>query len=89
MSIEIPLYVPSDKVVQALRSLIAFDTVSRNSNLALIEWAAERLEAAGARLRFDHNTDRTKANLWATFGDGEGGVVLSGHTDVVPVDGQN
>jgi acetylornithine deacetylase len=70
--------------------LVAFDTTSRNSNLALIDFAAELLEAAGARCRHSYNEARTKANLFATFGpDGDGGIVLSGHTDVVPVDGQD
>ncbi|MGC1303310.1 MAG: acetylornithine deacetylase [Caulobacteraceae bacterium] len=80
---------PSPETVDHLSALIGFDTTSRNSNLALIDWAAERLEALGARLRHDYNSDRSKANLFATFGEGEGGVVLSGHTDVVPVDGQS
>ena len=79
---------PSAQVIEYVSSLIGFDTVSRNSNLALIEWAANRLEAAGAQVRFDYNESRSKANLLATFGQGPGGVVLSGHTDVVPVDGQ-
>jgi acetylornithine deacetylase len=79
---------PSQETVDNLSALIGFDTTSRNSNLELIQWAAERLEAAGARLRFDYNEQKSKANLFATFGGGEQGVVLSGHTDVVPVDGQ-
>ena len=79
---------PSKETIDDLSALIGFDTVSRNSNLALIDWAAERLEAEGARLRYDFNAEKTKANLFATFGEGPGGVVLSGHTDVVPVDGQ-
>ena len=79
---------PSAQVIEHVSSLIGFDTVSRNSNLALIEWAANRLESAGAQVRFDYNESRSKANLLATFGQGPGGVVLSGHTDVVPVDGQ-
>jgi acetylornithine deacetylase len=72
-----------------VEKLVAFDTTSRNSNLALIDFAAELLEAAGARCRRSYNEARTKANLFASFGpDGNGGIVLSGHTDVVPVDGQ-
>jgi acetylornithine deacetylase len=71
------------------RQLIAFDTTSRGSNLALIDFAQEMLEAAGARCRRSYNREGSKANLFATFGpDGDGGYVLSGHTDVVPVDGQ-
>ncbi|MEE4638371.1 MAG: acetylornithine deacetylase [Wenzhouxiangella sp.] len=73
-----------------LAPLVAFATVSRESNLALIDWVEERLLARGARCRRTWNDDRRKANLWASFGPkGSGGVVLSGHTDVVPVDGQD
>lgn len=85
----IPPAVPTQGCVDALKELIGFDTTSRNSNLALIDWAADRLERAGATLRYDYKADKTKANLFATFGYGTGGVVLSGHTDVVPVDGQH
>lgn len=79
---------PSTEVVNCVERLISFDTTSRNSNLSLINWAAERLESVGARLLYNFNADGTKANLLATFGEGPDGVVLSGHTDVVPVDGQ-
>ena len=79
---------PTRQTIDYITRLVAFDTTSRNSNLELIDWAAGQLEGAGARLRYDYNVDRSKANLFATFGDGPGGVVLSGHTDVVPVDGQ-
>src|ERR1700760_465528 len=75
--------------VSLLRQLVSFDTTSRNSNLALIEWAADYLESCGARVELVHSEDRNKANLLGSIGpDREGGVVLSGHTDVVPVDGQ-
>ena len=73
-----------------LTRLIAFDTTSRNSNLALIEWVEEFLAKRGviASQRVA-NADGSKANLYALIGpEVEGGVVLSGHTDVVPVDGQ-
>ncbi|MBV8977285.1 MAG: acetylornithine deacetylase [Alphaproteobacteria bacterium] len=70
--------------------LIAFDTTSRLSNLALIDFAQDMLEANGARCRRSHNADGSKANLFASLGpDRDGGIVLSGHTDVVPVDGQD
>jgi acetylornithine deacetylase len=76
--------------VGLVERLVAFDTTSRNSNLALIDFAAELLEEAGAHCRRSYNEAGTKANLFASFGpDGNGGVVLSGHTDVVPVDGQD
>ncbi|MCX4154508.1 MULTISPECIES: acetylornithine deacetylase [Paraburkholderia] len=79
----------SKATLDCLSKLISFDTTSCNSNLALIEWAAQELETAGARLHYTYNSDRTKANLFATFGAGDGGIVLSGHSDVVPVDGQD
>src|SRR5262245_30216952 len=73
-----------------LKRLIAFDTVSRNSNLKLIAFAAELLDALGASVRLTHDDRQAKANLFATLGPGrDGGFVLSGHSDVVPVDGQN
>lgn len=73
-----------------VEKLVAFDTTSRNSNLALIDFASELLEAAGASCRRSYNDARTKANLFGSFGpEGDGGIVLSGHTDVVPVDGQD
>jgi acetylornithine deacetylase len=71
------------------RQLIAIDTTSRNSNLALIDLAEGILQCAGARCRRTFDAERIKANLFATLGpDESGGYVLSGHTDVVPVDGQ-
>jgi acetylornithine deacetylase len=79
---------PHPTTIDCLRQLIGFDTTSRNSNLALIDWAEAHLSAHGAKIRRDYNRDRTKANLFATFGEGPGGIVLSGHSDVVPVDGQ-
>lgn len=76
-------------IIAIVEKLIAFDTVSRNSNLQLIAAAREMLSAAGANLRFTYDPKGTKANLFATFGPQTGGgLVLSGHTDVVPVDGQ-
>jgi acetylornithine deacetylase len=74
---------------EILAQLIAFDTTSRNSNLALIEWVEEFLRARGIASQRVTNADGSKANLHALIGPAvEGGVVLSGHTDVVPVDGQ-
>jgi len=73
-----------------VRDLIAFDTTSRDSNLALIDYAQALLEKSGARCRRSYDATGKKANLFATMGpDGDGGYVLSGHTDVVPVDGQD
>ena len=72
-----------------LERLIAFDTTSRNSNLDLIAFAREVLEKAGATTRLTYDSENRKANLFATLGPGQnGGYVLSGHSDVVPVDGQ-
>ncbi|MES1156871.1 MAG: acetylornithine deacetylase [Alphaproteobacteria bacterium] len=72
-----------------LERLIAFDTTSRNSNLALIEWVEAYLAKRGVSSFRVANADGDKTNLYAVIGPYvEGGVVLSGHTDVVPVDGQ-
>jgi acetylornithine deacetylase len=73
-----------------LERLIAFDTTSRNSNLAMIEYIQTYLlqHDIHARLIFDAN--HNKANLFATIGpDQQAGICVSGHTDVVPTDGQN
>ncbi|MEO0465569.1 MAG: acetylornithine deacetylase [Pseudomonadota bacterium] len=75
--------------LQTLSRLVAFDTTSRHSNLELIDWAESELLAAGAACRRIPDATGEKANLWARIGpDVPGGLVLSGHTDVVPVDGQ-
>src|ERR1700760_4203354 len=72
-----------------LETLVGFDTPSRNSNLALIEWVEAYLDGHGVPHRRVPNADGSKSNLLATIGPAiEGGAVLSGHTDVVPVDGQ-
>ncbi len=73
-----------------LRRLVAFPTVSDTSNLALLDWVEALLVPAGPRLRRFPNPDGTKANLLASFGpERPGGLLLSGHTDVVPVAGQS
>ncbi len=73
-----------------VKTLIGFDTTSRGSNLELIGFVRALLEKAGARCRLTPDASGQKANLFATFGpEGDGGIVLSGHTDVVPVDGQD
>ncbi|AHL33811.1 acetylornithine deacetylase [Pseudomonas brassicacearum] len=72
-----------------LASLVGFATVSRDSNLALIEFVRDYLQGLGVACELIYNSERTKANLLASIGPAvSGGVVLSGHTDVVPVDGQ-
>ncbi|MFQ5620140.1 MAG: acetylornithine deacetylase [Rhodospirillales bacterium] len=74
---------------QMLARLVAFDTTSHLSNLELIEFVAGYLAGHGVSSTLVHSDDRAKANLIATVGPAKpGGVVLSGHTDVVPVRGQ-
>lgn len=76
--------------LEMTKTLVGFDTTSRTSNLALIAFAQEHLDASGARCRLTYDEAKNKANLFASFGPEEnGGIVLSGHTDVVPVDGQD
>lgn len=73
-----------------LADLIGFATISSDSNLELITYATDLLRSAGAQVLMSRDETGTKANLFATFGpDRDGGVVLSGHTDVVPVEGQD
>ena len=75
--------------IDILDDLIAFPTVSRDSNLALIAYIESFLERLGISSTLVHSEDGRKANLWAAIGPaGKPGVVLSGHTDVVPVEGQ-
>ncbi|KPA73087.1 glutamamyl carboxypeptidase putativemetallo-peptidase Clan MH Family M18 [Leptomonas pyrrhocoris] len=75
-----------------LGKLISFDTTSRNSNLELIRYIEAYLKSVGVESTLVYNPEKTKANLFATFpadnGATQGGIILSGHTDVVPVDGQ-
>jgi len=71
------------------QALVRMNTVSANSNLALIDFAREHLARLGVASRLTWNAERTKANLFATLGEGKpAGVILSGHTDTVPWDGQ-
>jgi acetylornithine deacetylase len=73
-----------------IERLIGFNTVSRDSNLGLIEWARDYLQGFGAITRLTYDATGKKANLFATLGDSsKPGLILSGHSDVVPVDGQN
>ena len=68
-----------------IETLIGFDTTSAKTNLALIHFIAEYLESSGASIRLTKNPDHTKANIFATIGPNDvPGIVLSGHTDVVP-----
>jgi len=73
-----------------LEKLIAFPTVSRDSNLDLIGYVADLLGASGIACQLIHSANGHKANLFATIGQADKpGIMLSGHTDVVPIDGQN
>ena len=75
--------------LEMIRRLIGFPTVSRESNLDLIDFVREHLRPYDADIRLTFDDDKRKANLFATLGPRrEGGIVLSGHTDVVPVKGQ-
>ena len=75
--------------IELLKTLVAFDTTSRESNLGLIEFVRDHLLSLGIQSRLSYDAQKRKANLFATFGDMPGrGIVLCGHTDVVPVDGQ-
>lgn len=84
---------PSAQTLDILKTLIGFNTVSRESNLGLIEWVRDYLQRFGAETRLTYDADRRKANLFATItgasaGKAPFGTVFSGHTDVVPVTGQ-
>lgn len=84
---------PAEATLAEVTDLITFDTTSRDSNLPLIDHVESRLQAAGITSQRIPNLEGTKANLLATIpaadGTTTGGIVLSGHTDVVPVDGQD
>lgn len=91
-----PIPVPENRMTKPLSArdildrLVAFPTVSRDSNLALIDWVEGYLAELGVPAHRVWNDARTKAGLYAHIGpDVAGGVVLSAHTDVVPVDGQD
>ena len=76
--------------VEWISRLVAFDTTSSKSNLGLIEDVEAYLHGHGIETFRVANDDQTKSNLYAIVGPKtEGGVVLSGHTDVVPVEGQD
>ncbi|MEM5295569.1 acetylornithine deacetylase [Burkholderia sp. JPY481] len=78
--------------IEWIKRLVSYDTVSRNSNLALIESVRDDLARASVHSTLSYDPSCAKANLFATIpawnGSVQGGIVLSGHTDTVPVDGQ-
>ncbi len=72
-----------------LRRLVSFDTTSSKSNIKIIDFIRDYLAGHGIACRLTPSADGAKSNLYATVGpDIAGGIVLSGHTDVVPVEGQ-
>lgn len=78
-----------NETIDVLERLIGFPTISSDSNMDCITYLQDYLAALGARCELTSQTEG-KANLFATLGpDGDGGIILSGHTDVVPVAGQN
>jgi acetylornithine deacetylase len=80
---------PSAPALEWAQRLVRLNSVSRASNLALIECIADHLRTLGVPLRLTYDDERRKANLFATVGAGKpDGVILSGHTDTVPWDGQ-
>ncbi len=80
----------SDEARALIGQLIAFDTTSRNSNLDLIHFVRDYLKGLGVGAQLTFDDDKRKANLYATLGPTDrGGIALSGHSDVVPVDGQD
>jgi len=75
---------------EILARLVAFDTTSTKSNLQLIDFVRNLLDDHAIESQLVHNDDHSCANLYATIGpDDRGGVMLSGHTDVVPTTGQD
>jgi len=80
---------PSARSLELAQTLVRMNTVSDRSNLPLIHFIRDELARLGVASRLSWNAERTKANLFATLGEGKpAGVILSGHTDTVPWDGQ-
>ncbi|GKS77893.1 acetylornithine deacetylase [Acidovorax sp. SUPP950] len=80
----------STNALQLAQTLVRMNTVSHHSNLDLIHFVRDTLEKLGVKSRLSFNADKTKANLFATLGEGKpAGIILSGHTDTVPWDGQD
>ena len=76
--------------IEILKTLIAFPTISADSNMKLVDYCSDQLIKVGAEVKIIKNDNGTKANLYATIGPRNiPGVMLSGHTDVVPVEGQS
>jgi acetylornithine deacetylase len=80
----------SPRALELAQALVRLNTVSDNSNLALIHLVRDELARLGVKARLTYNAEKTKANLFATLGEGKpAGLILSGHTDTVPWDGQD
>jgi len=80
----------SNTALELVESLVRMNTVSQNSNLELIHFIRDELARIGVRSRLSFNADKSKANLFATLGENRAaGIILSGHTDTVPWDGQD
>ena len=81
---------PSARALEMARTLVRINTVSRESNLELIDFIRAELAGHGVASRLTFDDERRKANLFATIGEGKpAGVIVSGHTDTVPWDGQD
>lgn len=79
----------SSRSLELAQTLVRMNTISENSNLELIHFIRDELARFGVRSRLTYNAQRSKANLFATLGEGKpSGVILSGHTDTVPWAGQ-
>lgn len=80
----------SPQALEFAQTLVRMNTVSQNSNLELIHFIRDHLARLGVKSRLTFNDSKTKANLFATLGEGKpAGIILSGHTDTVPWDGQD
>ena len=80
----------SSHALEIAQTLVRMNTVSHHSNLELIHYIRDILSGLGVKSRLTYNADKSKANLFATLGEGKpAGVILSGHTDTVPWDGQD
>jgi acetylornithine deacetylase len=92
MRTQLPPNVPMDTppYLDLAQTLVRMNTVSRNSNLELVHFVRDTLARIGIKSRLTYNADQTKANLFATLGDAKSaGIIISGHTDTVPWDGQD
>src|SRR6185369_4399423 len=79
----------SQRALKLAQTFVRINTVSAHSNLALIHFIRDELIKLGVKSRLSFNAEKTKANLFATLGEGKpAGLILSGHTDTVPWDGQ-